>query len=134
MNIDRAAFDTLVDQYISFALSVRGSSEYRRLSPVFEQVDEMCQVDPQSTWAFILAALARDTSREFTEHLSAGLLEDFLARHGRAMIEAVEQEAERNPAFSMLLGGVCEDRIDADIWSRIDAVMDHRGWQDAPGE
>ena len=130
--MDEEEFNALVDKYIAFELSVRGSKEYAELFPVFEQVDDMCQDDPDSTLKFILAALEKNSSKEIMENLSAGLLEDLLAKHGRYLIENVEEEAKVNGKFSSLLGGVWKNRIDEDIWVRMKAVRDRRGWDGVP--
>ncbi len=127
MKMKEEEFETLVDNYIAFELSDRGSVEYQQLFPVFEQVEEMCRDDPDSTWALILAALERNASNAFMETLAAGLLEDFLARHGRYMIDTVEQEAKNNRKFCDLLGRVCEHRLEEDIWLRTKAVLQSCG-------
>jgi len=132
MTINEEEYGSHVDKYIAFELSVRGSEEYDELFPVFEQVDDMCQDDPDSTWKFILAVLEKNSSKEIMEKLSVGLLEDLLAKHGQHIIERVEEEAKRNAKFASLLGGVWKNRMDEDIWVRMKTVMDHRGWEGVP--
>jgi hypothetical protein len=56
------------------------------------------------------------------QHLAAGPLDDLLAAHGSALIERIETEARRNPAFNLLLGGVWQNTMSPDVWGRIQAA------------
>ena len=64
--------------------------------------------------------------------LSAGPLEDLLAYHGHLIIDRVEAEARRKPLFAKLLGGVWQNIMPDDIWTRVQAVWDRRGWDGIP--
>src|SRR5207249_9413511 len=92
----------------------------------FDEVDTLCRQSPDAAWNFILAALARDRSDEILGMLSAGPLEDLIARHGALLIDRVEAEARRNPLFANLLGGVWQNTMPDDIWARVRAVWDRR--------
>jgi hypothetical protein len=85
----------------------------------FEEIDELCRNSPDAAWAFILAAWSEDQSKSVAQNLSAGPLEDLLARHGEAVIERVEAEARSNPSFAFLLGGVWKNQMTDEVWLRV---------------
>ena len=71
-------------------------------------------------WDFVLATLAtKPDEKAALPVLAAGPLEDLLANHGSAIIERVEIEARRSPAFRHLLGGVWRNRMSEEIWQRV---------------
>lgn len=93
-----------------------------------QKMDELISRDPQAAWNVILSILKTDESRTIIQSLSAGPLEDLLVRHGEQVIDAVETEAKKNEKFAKLLGGVWKNKIKDEIWNRIQAVRDRRGW------
>jgi hypothetical protein len=66
--------------------------------------------------------------------LSAGVIEDLLSRNGTEMIPLVEAEARSDPSFAKLLGGVWKNKMTDEVWSRLQAVWDRRGWDGIPEE
>jgi len=72
--------------------------------------------------------LDKEPSPKILESLAAGPLEDLLARHGATVIGRVEGEAKSNPAFATVLGGVWQSTMSDEIWERVQAVWDRRGW------
>ena len=104
------------------------SEEYSALSWVFDREYDLMNEEPVEILRLILKVLSIDNSNEIQEVLSAGPLEDLLAKHGDAMIEAVEKEAKLNPLFAKLLGGVWQNSMTDDIWARVQAVWNRRGW------
>jgi hypothetical protein len=95
----------------------------------------MCRTDPKGAWRFILGVLAADRSDRVMENLAAGPLEDLLARHPYVIIRMVEAEAKTNSHFARLLGGVWQNKLPEDVWQRVQAVWDQRGWDGiAPAE
>jgi hypothetical protein len=90
--------------------------------------DDLVRRDPDSAWFLILEVLRRDASPQVLEILSAGPLEDLLAKHGPSVIERVESEARANPPLASLLGGVWRNAMTQDVWDRVKAVWDRRGW------
>ncbi len=64
----------------------------------------------------------------FREVLSAGAVENLLGYHGEQFIERVEAEARTNPKFASLLGGVWQSSMSDELYSRVQAVWDRRGW------
>jgi hypothetical protein len=73
-----------------------------------------------------------DQSIETIQSLSAGEIEDLLAMNGTEMIALVETEARHDPSFAKLLGGVWKNRMKDEVWSRLQAVWDRRGWDGIP--
>ena len=93
---------------------------------------DLVREEPEAAWQFILAVLRTDSSSEIQEVLSAGPLEDLLAKHGDAFISRVESQAGKDPAFAQLLGGVWQNAMSAGVWSRVQRVRDRRGWDGIP--
>lgn len=94
-----------------------------------EKIWDMERDEPESLWTIIL--LIHSTAPEdpaVLENLSAGPVEMLLVHHGDKMIDVVEAEARRNPAFANLLGGVWKNRMTDEIWARVQAISDHTGW------
>jgi hypothetical protein len=73
-----------------------------------------------------------DHSTETMQSLSAGEIEDLLSRNGKEIISLVEDEARRNPTVAKLLGGLWKHRMTDEVWSRLQAVWDRRGWDGIP--
>jgi hypothetical protein len=80
----------------------------------------------------ILSIRSRDQSIHIEQVLSAGPLENLLALHGEGFIDRVESEAQRDPSFAKLLGGVWKNRMSDEVWQRVQAVWDRRGWDGIP--
>jgi hypothetical protein len=99
---------------------------------VFGAVWDLCLDEPEKAFQFVLEVLRRDHSNKIQESLSAGPLEDILAKHGERMIERVEAEARSNPLFAKLLGGVWQNAMSDEVWRRVQAVWDRRGWDGIP--
>ena len=116
------------ESWIAFMKAPENSEEYSALSWVFDREYDLMNEEPVEILRLILKVLSIDNSNEIQEVLSAGPLEDLLAKHGDAMIEAVEKEAKLNPLFAKLLGGVWQNSMTDDIWARVQAVWNRRGW------
>lgn len=88
--------------------------------------------DPESLWKMVLAVHRKDHSIQIQQVLSAGPLEDLLAKYGDAFIERVEREAALDPKFAKLMGGVWKSSMSDAIWNRVQAAWDRRGWDGIP--
>ena len=88
--------------------------------------------DPEHAWSAILAALEDPRMEASLGVLAAGPLEDLLSMHGERFIDRVETTARSNPKFAWLLGGVWQHTMAEDVWSRVQAVWDRRGWDGVP--
>jgi hypothetical protein len=98
-------------------------------------VDKVFDIEyeqPELLLDFVLQVLALKPSVEVIEVLSAGPLEDYLGKLGQQVINQVEVLAKSNPDFAKLLGGVWKGRMSDDVWNRVQAVWDRRGWDGIP--
>jgi hypothetical protein len=83
---------------------------------------------PEIAWEAILEILVRNPSDEDLSLLAAGPLEDLIASHGAQFIDRVEQQALVNPKFADLLGGVWQQGMPAEIWSRVEKARGGKIW------
>ena len=99
-----------------------------RVGNASDRAWDLCMEQPERAFQFVLEVLRRDHSNKILQVLSAGPLEDILAKHGEQMIGRVESEARSNPLFAKLLGGVWQNEMSDPVWRRVQAVWDRRGW------
>ena len=57
-------------------------------------------------------------------NLAAGPLEDLLTRHGKEVIDRVDQLANQDDAFLKLVGGVWPDGMSPEIQNQIRSLID----------
>ena len=122
----------LANAWIELQSLEQGTPRYNELFWSFDQMWDLTHEEPELAFEIILTILSADNSKTIEENLSAGPLEDLLVNHGSAFIERIEQEASSNPAFRHLLGGVWKNSMSDDIWSRVQACWDRRGWDGIP--
>jgi hypothetical protein len=109
-----------------------GSPEEADNMWAFDIVSDLIDDDPEQGWPMILEILRGDDGVAIMEVLSAGPLEDLLAKHGPTFIDRVQAAARRSPVFARLLGGVWKNQMTDEIWARVQAVWDRRGWDGIP--
>lgn len=100
----------------------------------FDEFQWIVKEHPEHAWQGILATLADKRATPFLPILAAGPLEDLLSYHGQAFIERVEIEAKQNKDFAWLLGGVWQFEMSDEIWARVQAAWNRRGWDGIPEE
>ena len=122
----------LAAAWIAYWKASENSAEREALFWVSEREWEPVRRAPHDAWQVIVAILDKDDSIEIQEVLSAGPLEDLLAYHGESMISTVEAEAIKNPKIASLLGGVWQNNMQEEVWARVQAVWDRRGWDGEP--
>jgi len=132
MPLDASSKERLIAGWLAMQRADTGTREYADSFWAVERLDELCSTSPEDAWDVILGVLARDPSDRALGNLAAGPLEDVLARHGPSIIERVEREARRSPAFANLPAGVWQNTMPDDIWARVRAVWDRRGWDGLP--
>jgi len=132
MPLEASSRERLIAGWLALQDAVSGSREYDDAFWAHEDLDELCSSSPDDAWEVILGVLARTPSDRALGSLAAGPLEDLLARHGPSVIERVEREARQSRAFANLLGGVWQNTMPDDIWARVTAVWDRRGWDGIP--
>jgi hypothetical protein len=99
-----------------------------------DRMTELVDDAPMEAWRLILAIHAQDQSIPVMRTLSVGPVENLLSKHGPAMIGFVETEARKDPSFAKLLGGVWQYKMTDEVWARLQAVWDRRGWDGIPEE
>jgi hypothetical protein len=95
------------------------------------EVDFLAGEKPEACWAAILAILHRigsESPNRLLAVLAAGPLEDLLAYHGEAFIDRVEAEARRDPRFGLLLGGVWQNKMSEEVWTRVTECRNAANW------
>ncbi len=91
---------------------------------VFETIED----HPALLVPLIVAAMDACQTPDDAANVAAGLVEDSLIKHGRALVSDVEALAAASPKFSYILSGVWSrgGKIDADVWRRVGmAVAKH---------
>jgi hypothetical protein len=78
--------------------------------------------EPETLWLLILEIHHRDQSQAIKQVLSAGPIEDLLAKHGETFINRVEAETRKDPLFAKVLGGVWQNSMGDAVWKRVQAV------------
>ena len=88
--------------------------------------------DPELVWRLVEEISSRKLSDRLISVFAAGPLEDLLAQHGALMIERVEIKAKKEQSFASMLGGVWQNDMSGEIWQRVQAAWDRRGWDGIP--
>lgn len=124
--------EDLARAYIARQKAERKTEQSDALFWTHERTNYLTKYLPRKAWRVILLIWSMDQSIETMQNLSAGEIEELLSRNGPEMISFVEAEARRDPSFSKLLGGVWKNRMTDEVWSRLQAVWDRRGWDGIP--
>jgi hypothetical protein len=120
------------ESWIAFANAPMNTPEYDELFWVFDRVYDLMNDEPEEVWKLILKILSLNNSDAVHEILAAGPLEDLLTKHGSTMIERVVLEANSNPAFALLLGGVWKNSMADEVWEKVQANWNRSGWDGLP--
>jgi hypothetical protein len=126
--------EDLAKAFIARQKTEHKSEQSNALFWTHERTSYLTKYLPHKAWRVILLIWSMDQSTETMQDLSAGEIEDLLSRNGTEMISLVEAEARRDPSFAKLLGGVWKNRMTDEVWSRLQAVWDRRGWDSIPEE
>jgi hypothetical protein len=121
-----------VNAWIELQRTERETAQHDELFWSHEQMWELTRSKPDAALDVILTILRTDDSSTTSENLSAGPLEDLLAKHGPAVIERIEREAATNQSFRHFLGGVWKNAMTDEVWNRVQACWDRRGWDGIP--
>jgi hypothetical protein len=124
--------EDLARAYIAAQRAESKSEQWHALFWTHERTNYLTKYLPHKAWRVILLIWSMDQSIETIRSLSAGEIENLLARKGAEMIALVEAETRRDPSFARLLGGVWQNRMTDEVWSRLQAVWDRRGWDGIP--
>ncbi len=119
---------SLATEWIAFWKAPEGSNERNQLLWTTDKEWDLIRESPQDGWKLILTILQLDCSPQIQQVLSAGPLEDLLSYHGESMIDNVESEAQSNPVFASLLGGMWKNSMSEAVWSRVQSVWRRPDW------
>jgi len=122
---------SLADAWIAHWLAGEGSLE-REATAWATDLYRLEYEDPETLWLLILTIHSKDQSRRIQEVLSAGPVESLLVKHGDRFIERIEVQAQQDPKFARLLGGVWMNTMPDSIRQRLQRVWDRRGWDGIP--
>jgi hypothetical protein len=122
----------LIQAWIDMTVHGKGTPEYEESFWAFMALQDLIEEYPNVALSVIREILRKNQTNKVFECLSAGPLEDLLGAHGPMIIEKVEEAARSDPVFRKLLGGVWQNQILEDIWQRVQAVWDRRGWDGIP--
>jgi uncharacterized protein DUF6869 len=87
------------------ALYLRGTKS-RVGQRAFTKVDQLVKTDPEQAWQLILRVLSRAKSDQELGYIGAGVLEDFLNRHGLAFVGRVDEVWKRDPKMRRVMSCV----------------------------
>ena len=125
----------LVDEWLQWAIWQSDPKNKGRDSSHlvgWSEFEWVVREHPEHAWQAIVVTVSDVRAKPYLGILAAGPMEDLLANHGSAFINRVENEARSNPAFAWMLGGVWQSKMAEDIWLRVKAVWDRRGWDGKP--
>lgn len=118
--------EDMLSAYIAYALADVDSEIAKQNFWSFDQFCTLVIEQPHEAWSAILKIVARNQNPRVIRLLAAGPMEELLVHHGREMITEVESLARENPQVASLLGGVWPNKIDGEVWKRIEAARSHR--------
>ena len=130
--MSEAEIHALAADWVLYWKAPEESVARERLRYAGDREYDLVREEPEVAWHLVLAVLRLDASPEIQEVLSAGPLEDLLCKHGEFIISKVEHQANADPAFARLLGGVWQNSMSESVWSRVQAVWDRSGWDGTP--
>ena len=111
--------ENIISSWISLQTAEKESPTFEALFWAEIEMSRLAREDPGRCWKLLLAILQRDQSQQVIGSLSSGALEELLAEHGEEFIDTVEKQAQRDPTFAFLLGGVWQGDMLDHIWTRV---------------
>ena len=124
--------EDFIAAWITMAKSEHGTQEHDGAFWAFQHMYDLIHEQPEVAFGLIVEIWSHDQSHAVVQLLSAGPLEDLLTHHGPDFIGHVEKEAEINPSFRKLLGGVWKNAMPDSVWLKIQEIWDRRGWDGIP--
>ena len=95
---------------------------------VYDLMDDLVFDDPERALVVINEILQSTDKDRDIQDLAAGPLEDLLVRHGSLIIDRVEELATSEEKFKHLLGGVWQNTMSDDLWSKVLAARGDCRW------
>jgi hypothetical protein len=97
-------------------------------SVLFDFQCELACEDPLKALELVKAILAIEDSPNLLGLLAAGLLEDLLPSEDGPIVDAIVAEAESDPRFRHLLGGVWFSGLGEDMTPRLEKARGGESW------
>jgi hypothetical protein len=118
--MDAAEIRSIADAWISRPAGNRTEDDKNFWA--FVKLYDLCEEAPEEAWLITQYLLSKKLDTHQKALVAAGPIEALLVKHGKLFIERFEDLAERDSEFKGLLGGVWKNRMEDDIWRRIQAV------------
>jgi hypothetical protein len=93
-----------------------------------EALREAIYHDADYAFEIIEAIHELDPDQKFVEEFAAGPVENLCAYQGVVLIDRIEQKARADKAFAFVLGGVWQNAMPDNIWERVQACRERKGW------
>jgi hypothetical protein len=113
--------NTLAGGWITLQATPQQAPGYHSLFWSFKQSYDLARKEPMEAWRLILIIWSLDQSIPTKQSLS-DLIEELLCYHGEFMIRHIERQAKADRSFATLLGGVRQNTMSDDVWSRLQDV------------
>ncbi|MGH6735440.1 MAG: DUF6869 domain-containing protein [Methyloceanibacter sp.] len=97
-------------------------------SALFDFQSDLVSNDPLSALELVKAILEIEDNPNMLGLLAAGMLEDLIPEQDGPVIDAVVTEAERNPRFRRLLGGVWFYSMSPEVTERLEKARGEERW------
>ncbi len=95
---------------------------------MFDLQSELVGSDPLGALDLVKAILEIEDNPNVLGLLAAGMLEDLIPEQDGPVVDAVVTEAERNPKFRRLLGGVWFYGMSPEVTERLEKARGEVGW------
>ena len=122
MSIDAAT--KLADEWIAYWEHRFRTGKFPPIQS--DDLDDAVREKPDLAWEAIRLVVSQAAGNQYhdklVEVLAAGPVEDLLRLHGPAVIDRVETEGRRSPAFNNVLGGVWSPSIKPEVWARVERI------------
>lgn len=115
----------LAKAWIALQTTPQNAPEYNALFWSFRQTYSLVREDPNEAWNLILTIWSIDQTLPTRQSLAAGLIEELLCYHGETIIPRIEQQAQADPSFALLLVGISRSSVSSmssGVWSRLQAA------------
>jgi hypothetical protein len=112
----------LAKAWIALQTTPQHAPEYNALFWSFRQTYNLIREDPLEAWNLILTIWSFDQSLPIRQSLAAGLIEELLCYHGETIIPRIEQQAQADSSFALLLVGISRSSMTSSVWSRLQAA------------
>jgi hypothetical protein len=129
IDLDSLSIEELAPLWVE--LTARSDLDKERddnASAMFDFQYELVRDDPFKALALVKEILAIEDNPNVIALLAAGMLEDLIPAEDGPVVDAVVAEAERDPRFRHLLGGVWFSSISPTVTERLERARGEQRW------